>query len=360
MARVGLLCVMAAASVLAPLAWAQRTMTVAQLEQFITSSIRLKHPDRQVADTVRSLKLSERLDARTVENLQGLGAGPRTVAALKELSAATVGLPMPRPPAPVAAPVPIPPPPAEEQRRILAEVRENALAYTKSLPNFITIQITRRYVAPPATESWQLADTIQEQLSYVDGREDYKVVLVNNLPVTNLSHHQLGGAVSSGEFATMLYQIFKPETETEFEWARWATLRGRRMHVYSFRVRQARSEYSIHDEASGRTMIAGYRGLIYADAETRMVMRIKMDCEGLQDFPIQRVGLELDYDNVEIAGQQYVLPLRFVLSSGSSSYASKNEVEFRRYQKFGAEASISFEAIEELPEEQFEEQPAKP
>jgi hypothetical protein len=348
------------ASFLVPMAWAQRTMTVAQLEQFITSSIRLKHPDRQVADTVRSLRLSERLDARTVENLQGLGAGPRTVAALKELSAASIGLPAPPPPVAVAAPVTIPPPSPEEQRRILAEITQNALDYTKGLPNFITTQITRRYVAPPATESWQLADTIQEQLSYVEGREDYKVILVNNLPVTNVAHHQLGGAVSSGEFATMLYQIFKPETETEFEWARWATLRGRRMHVYSFRVRQARSEYSIHDESSGRTMIAGYRGLIYADAETRMVMRIKMDCEGLQNFPISRVGLELDYDTVEISEQKFVLPLRFVLSSGSSNYASRNEVEFRRYQKFGAEVSIGFDVPEELPEEQFEEQPARP
>jgi hypothetical protein len=271
-----------------------------------------------------------------------------------------MGLPTPPPPVPVAAPVTIPPPDPAEQRRILAEVTRNALDYTKSLPNFITTQITRRFVAPPGTERWQMEDTIQEQLSYVDGAENYKVVLVNNLPVTNVTHRQLGGAVSSGEFATMLYQIFKPETQTEIDWTRWATLRGRRMHVFSFRVRQARSEYSIHDQTSGQSIIAGYRGLIYADAETLMVMRVKMDCEGLQNFPINRVGLELDYDTIEISEQRFVLPLRFSLISGSNQYASKNESEFRRYQKFGAEASIIFDVPDELPEEQFEEQPVKP
>jgi hypothetical protein len=121
-------------------------------------------------------------------------------------------------------------------------------------------------------------------------------------------------------------------------------------------VRQANSDYSIYDGNSGRRIIAGYKGLIYADADTLMVMRIQMDCEGLQDFPINRVSLVLDYDNIEISDTKYVLPLRFSVISGSNQYASRNEVEFRRYQKFGAEASIIFD-IEDLPEEQFQEQP---
>ena len=345
---------------LVPAAWAQSKMSVAQLETFITSSIRLKHPDQQVAATVKTLKLSEHLDAKTVEKLQGAGAGPRTVAALKELSAASVGQAAPPPPVPVVAAPTIPPPSAAEQRRILAEVTANALAYTKGLPNFITTQITRRSVAPPATDRWQLEDTIQEQLSYVEGKENYKVTLVNNLPVKDVTHMQLGGAISSGEFATMLDQIFQPKTQTDFEWTRWATLRGRRMHVFSFRVKQVNSEYSIHDGGSGRSIIAGYRGLIYADAETLMVMRIKMDCEGLQDFPITKVGLEMDYDNIEISDVKYVLPLRFEVISGSSQYSAKNNVEFRRYQKFGAETVLSFDVVDAIPEDQLKEQPVKP
>jgi hypothetical protein len=340
-------------------AWAQRQMSVAQLEQFIKSSLELKHPDRQVADVVKSIRMTQRLDAATVENLQGLGAGPRTLEALRALMAASAGLPAPPPAAPPPPVFILPPPSETEKRAILAEVTRNALEYTDNLPNFICTQVTRRHVDPTGNGAWRLVDTIQEQLSFVDKKEDYRVVLVNNLAVQNVSHEQLGGTTTSGEFGTMLHAIFKPETQTEFQWERWATLRGRRTHVFSFRVLQRNSEYSIYDANSGRSMIGGYHGFIYADAETRMVMRIRMDVDGLENFPIQRVSLDLNYDFVDISGRQYVLPLKAEIHSGSFRYASRNEVEFRRYRRFSADAKILFDLPEEIPREQLEEQPIR-
>src|SRR5207247_9035701 len=64
--------------------WAQARLSVDQLFTFVQSSIRLKHPDRQVAAYLSKLKLSERLELRTVEELEGLGAGPATVDALRK------------------------------------------------------------------------------------------------------------------------------------------------------------------------------------------------------------------------------------------------------------------------------------
>ncbi len=52
----------------------------------------------------------------------------------------------------------------------------------------------------------------------------------------SIPHEQLTGASSSGEFGSVLKSIFSPETETEFAWQNWFTLRGRKMHVYSYRV----------------------------------------------------------------------------------------------------------------------------
>jgi hypothetical protein len=351
---------LAAALVLAGPLLAQRQVNVAQLETFLKSSVQLRHPDNQIADTIKTFKLMQRLDARKVEDLQGLGVGPRTLAALKELSAASVGMPMPGPATPVAPAAVIPPPSPEEIRKILAEVRKNALDYTKTLPNFICTQITRRRYDPSGTGSWRLADTIQEQLSFVDQKEDYKVTLVNNLPVTNVSHQQLGGVTSSGEFGTMLYQIFKPETETDFEWARWATLRGRRTYVFSFRVLQAKSEYSIYDQESGRTMIGGYHGLIYADRDSKSVMRILMEVDGLQNFPVNAISLDLNYDFADIAEQKFVLPLKAELRSRSGRMESLNEVEFRMYRKFATEASIVFDVPDEIPPEDLQEKPPVP
>src|SRR5712691_652639 len=89
-------------------AFAQMQMTVAQLVGFIKSSIQMKHDDVKIAQYVKKIRLADKLDDRTVEELQGLGAGPRTVAALRELSGSSASLPPPppAPPKPVVVAIP--------------------------------------------------------------------------------------------------------------------------------------------------------------------------------------------------------------------------------------------------------------
>jgi hypothetical protein len=342
-------------------ALAQRQMTVPQLVAFIQSSIQLQQQDRQVADIIRKVKLTNRLDARTVEDLEGKGSGPRTVAALRELILASAALPAPPPPQGKPQPAAIPAPGAKELESILAAISDNAVSYTNTLPNFICTQVTRRHRDPTGTESWRLEDTIQEHLSYVDHHEDYKVVMVNDRLVTGTSHRELGGAKSQGEFGSMLDEIFRPETRAQFDWERWATLRGRRMYVFMFHVKQSHSKYSIYHQDSNRTIVTGYHGLIYADQATKMVMRVRLECDNIPaDFPVQQVSEVMDYDFVKIGDQRYVLPLKVDMRSREAPRDMVwNEIEFHLYRKFGADASISFDPLEPIPEDQLREQPAK-
>src|SRR5438552_13800017 len=132
---------------------AQMRMSVEQLLSFLRSSIQLKQDDRQVADYVKKIKLSNRLEERTIEELQGQGLGPKTVQALHDLSGATASLPAAPPPAPKPVAVPIPPPSVDEQKRVLDTARDNAINYVNRLPDFICTQVTRRYVDPTGKES---------------------------------------------------------------------------------------------------------------------------------------------------------------------------------------------------------------
>src|SRR5277367_4860871 len=93
--------------------------TVDQLLSFLRSSIQLKQPDKEVAQRVSHMKLSQRLDERTIEQMQGEGIGPKTLAALKELSATTVNLSPPVAVPPPPKPAPIPPPSYEEQQQVI-------------------------------------------------------------------------------------------------------------------------------------------------------------------------------------------------------------------------------------------------
>jgi hypothetical protein len=329
----------------AVMAQAQTRMTVDQLFTMVKSSIELKEDDRKLADFIKKVTLSNQLAARTVEQLQGLGAGRLTVAALRSLMTESAGLP-PAPAAPAKLTVtaaPMAAPSEADQKRILGEITEAALSYSSGLPNFVCLQVTKRYVDTSGTDSFRLTDTIAERLSYFEHKEDYKVISVNGTPVNNRKHEQLGGATSSGEFGSMLLEIFSPESQTDFHWERWGKLRDHIMHVYSFRVEQSNSKYNITAEAVKRTITVGYHGLIYADRDTNAVMRITMDADDIPaDFPIRSAGETLDYDPVTISGQKFILPIKVDMRMRDGKLLMKNQAEFRLYNKFGADTSITF------------------
>ena len=342
---------------------AQAKMTVEQLVKFITSSVQLHEDDRQVADTVKKIQLSNQLDAHTVESLQTLGAGRLTVAALRTLMTDSASLPAAPAlvPAPRVVAAPMVAPDAAQQKEILAAVTENALNYSDSLPNFICLQVTQRYVDRSGGDHFAATDKITERLSYFDHKEDYKVISVNDAPVTNRKHEQLGGATSSGEFGTMLRGIFDPQSQTEFQWERWGKLRDHIMHVYSFRVRLENSQYHITAEEVKRTVTVGYHGLIYADRDTRSVMRITMEADDIPaDFPIRSASETLDYDTIAISGVKFILPLKVEMQMRDGKSAMKNEAAFRLYNKFGADTSITFDAPDAAaPEPKAPDPPGK-
>src|ERR1039457_1071349 len=179
--------------------------------------------DHDLASYLTKVKLTERLDDRTIEEIQGYGKiGPKTLQALTSLRDRTQALAAAAPIVAPPKPTPIPPPSSEEQAAILDEVRQYALNYSKNLPDFICTQVTRRYAAPmPGTRwggsslsdpSWQAQDVLQIRLSYFQQKEKYTVVLANNA-VVNKDYEQMGGSKSFGEFGSMLREIFEPSTE---------------------------------------------------------------------------------------------------------------------------------------------------
>ncbi|HTW66577.1 MAG TPA: hypothetical protein VME17_18275 [Bryobacteraceae bacterium] len=339
---------------------AEMSLTVAQLEMFIRSAVQLKQPDRQVAEYLRHVKMRDKLDDRTIEDLQSLGAGPKTVAALRELGTASANLPVAPPPPPPKVYVPPPPPSSIEQEKIIDEARDYALNYTKQLPNFICDQVTRRYFDSSGTgDNWYHADTIVARLSY-NGVENYDVFLHNDQPVTNgKDMRQFGGTTSAGEFGSMMKEIFEPETHTAFSWDHWATLRGHRSYVFAYDVQQEYSKYEVEaDDAP--TIIPAYRGLVYIDEATNMVLKIVMKPYDMPPtFPIRDITSSLDYDLAAIGDTKYMLPMKSELTSRRSRQMTRNDIEFRMYRKFGTETTIKFDTPDPLPEDQTKEKPVE-
>jgi hypothetical protein len=234
------------------------------------------------------------------------------------------------------------PPDPIEQKKALADATEHALNHERNLPNFICTQTTRRFEDLNGKNGWRPIDIIVERLTYFEHLEDYKVIELNGRPAS-IPHEQLTGASSSGEFGSVLKSIFSPETETEFAWQNWFTLRGRRMHVYSYRVTVSKSNYHIKVPERKLNLVTGYHGLIFIDALRHMVHRITLHPDGIPpSFPIQDVSLALDYEYNRIGDADYLLPLQFELRSREGSLLVKNDVDYDNYRKFTADSNITF------------------
>jgi hypothetical protein len=175
-----------------------------------------------------------------------------------------------------------------------------------------------------------------------------------------VSHLQLGGTTSSGEFGSMLSNIFEPENGAEFAWEKWATLRNHhRMYVFSYHVPKS-AGYSMEDLEVHREYTSAYHGLIYADHDTKEILRVTLDTEGIPaDFPIHEVHIVLDYDHVKIVDQDFLLPFHYLLTSKADKADTENQADFTAYRKYGADATITFDDAP-IPEDQLKEQPDTP
>jgi len=160
------------------------------------------------------------------------------------------------------------------------------------------------------------------------------------------SMEEVGGNWSTGEFATLLDDLFDPSTAARFRRSGQETLRGHSTSVFKFEVTREHSHWRIMTTA--QLYYPAYRGTIWVDKATSRVLRLELESRNMPLlFPIEKTEVASDYDLVRLSTpQDFLLPtVSEVLScQRSSSYCSRNRIEFRNYRKFGAESDITFDA----------------
>jgi hypothetical protein len=237
-----------------------------------------------------------------------------------------------------------PKPSEPEQARLLEQVREAALDYIRSLPDFICTQVVKRYEDRSGRDRWTPIDTLTVKLSYFDQKEDYKLLTIDNQP-TSLDYMKSGGSASKGEFGTLLNAIFEPKSAGEFHWKNWTTLRKRRAAVYTYRVDRAHSLYVVsvqYDRDDMVETLVGFHGEIVVDRDTNMPLHLTAEAEMPVGFPARQSLTTLDYDFAEVGGREYLLPLKAEVEMRSTRLHTRNRVAFHGYQKFQTETTITF------------------
>jgi VWFA-related protein len=233
---------------------------------------------------------------------------------------------------------------------VLAAVRTYALEYTDKLPDFICTQITFRQISALDVENYIVqsmtvtaSDVIEEQLTFIDQKENYEVMAVNRKRVAGVQHTQFTGAISTGEFGSLLHDIFDPRSNATFASRRITSLHGRSEYVFAFDVPKAAGIHVV-DKHSGEEIVASYGGLIFVDAETKEVLRIVSHVDFPRSFPMKSAERSVEYARVSIAGKNYSLPFHSEVRMLDATHQYVNRIDYREYHKFEVTSGIPVHA----------------
>jgi hypothetical protein len=234
-------------------------------------------------------------------------------------------------------------PSLEEQKKLIHLAADRATAYAAGLPNFVCTEVVERS-EKRRNQSWRRRDLLTIQLGYADREEHYKLVAVNNRPAS-VSYLSIGGAVSQGEFGSIMREMFQLRT-AQFEWDRRETLRDRSVDVFSYRIKKEKSGYMVQygaTVAGSHSVVVAHHGFVYIDRGNGDVLRMVRIAELPARFPVIESSTILDYAFGDVGGRSYLLPLRAQLELSTASLQTRNEVQFRDYRRFEADSSITFD-----------------
>ena len=225
---------------------------------------------------------------------------------------------------------------------LIRKAADVALDFTETLPSYVCQEVMSRYQSQSRPANWQALDIVTTNVVYENGKEDYRDVMVNGKPKKSIE--ETGGAWSTGEFGTVLIDLFSPATAADFHYRRDSRVAGINAKVYDFDVKRENSHWTIH--VGAQTYDPAYKGSAWIDPKTARVLRIEMQALGFPDaFPTDHVESATDYEYIRLGdAKQYLLPVHAETLScqRGTNVCSRNVIDFRNYHKYTGESTITF------------------
>jgi hypothetical protein len=234
--------------------------------------------------------------------------------------------------------------PQRPEEVIIEQARNEAGNFLEGLPNYVCQEIMTRYQSEPGSKNWRPIDIVSMALVYENRQESYRNLEING-KATKKNIEDLSGSWSTGEFGSVLADIFSPATAADFEYRKQTRSAGRAALVYDFSVERERSHWRIM--VASQLITPPYQGSIWIDKETKRVLRIEMQATHIPDaFPSDKVEMATDYEFVRFGGEhQFLVPVH-AESLGcqrDTGTCSRNAIDFRNYHKYSGESVITFD-----------------
>lgn len=238
-----------------------------------------------------------------------------------------------------------------EASAAIEQTRKKTLEAVEEMPDFVVKQQIQRSAAYAGTGNYRNLDRLVVAVSYrAAGSEEYKVLSLNGTiqpnPEPKRSYEEAGGTSSTGEFVTVLATVFRPESDTRFQYVDADEIRGRRSYMFDFGIDKDKAKQKITSTAATTvSTIAGMRGRLWIDAENYRVLRIDSEATDIpESFPVRSAKRLIDYDWTTISGEKYLLPLisdvRLTHRESKAIFETRNVIRFKDYQKYGTDVTI--------------------
>ncbi len=235
-----------------------------------------------------------------------------------------------------------PPPAANPHMALIEQAREAAATFLQSLPNYVCQEQTTRYVSETRQPSWNVVDIVSAEVVYDDHQESYRNLQINGKPTKKSPEDS--GAWSTGEFGTILGNLFAPQSAADFKYVQEDTILHRAASVFDFKVLRVRSSWKIW--VPGQYVVPSYKGSVWIDKQTGQALRIEMQAKEIPEaFPEITVETAVDYDTISLGtADRFLLPVHAEALScwRNSNECQRNVIEFRNYHKFEGESIIKF------------------
>jgi hypothetical protein len=240
------------------------------------------------------------------------------------------------------------PPSDADQQKMLAAITRYANDYLSKLPDFICHQITQEFLADKNGKHWHKHDTLTAKLVFANGREQRTLELVNNKQVRDNRARLRAPLSTEGEFGILLSKIFDDASQAKFSWNGWDTVRGHRVARFDYAIDRDHSSMSLTNYIKA---IVPYHGSVYGDPDTGAVWRVT---SGSTEIPaavqIRTIATNVEYDEVPIGNQKYLLPASASVLVAATQDQTRNDMQFTDYRKFEAESTITFGGDDQKPE----------
>jgi hypothetical protein len=233
--------------------------------------------------------------------------------------------------------------PGNPHMALIEQAREAAATFLEGLPNYVCQEQTTRYVSETRQPTWNVLDVVSAEVVYDDHQESYRNLQINGKPTKKAPEDS--GAWSTGEFGTILGNLFAPQSAADFKYVQEDTIAHRAASVFDFKVQRVRSNWKIW--VPGQYIVPTYKGSVWIDKQTAQVLRIEMQAKEVPEaFPEISVETAVEYDSISLGtADKFLLPVHAEALScwRSSNECQRNVIEFRNYHKFAGESVIKFD-----------------